>query len=150
MSWPQWLSQICSLVFLFFLFPGVLVETNEITVALTDSVTDSRVLTWTPSLIPYTPGSAMTPYLCVPACVSGPWPSKRSATLHRNSCMLWQGHIETQVAKCHHSPSSNGSASGSDHDVATIRAIARRKKKARLAKKPNATFHVSGIIFNDD
>ncbi|KAJ3804874.1 hypothetical protein F5876DRAFT_82487 [Lentinula aff. lateritia] len=57
--------------------------------------------------------------------------------------MLWQGHIETQVAKRCHSPSSNGSATGSDHDVATIRAIARRKKKARLAKKPDATFHAS-------
>ncbi|KAJ3804065.1 hypothetical protein F5876DRAFT_70939 [Lentinula aff. lateritia] len=37
-------------------------------------------------------------------------------------------------------PYLNGSASGSDNDVATIRAIARRKKKARLAKKPNVTF----------
>ncbi|KAJ4469775.1 hypothetical protein C8J55DRAFT_492060 [Lentinula edodes] len=37
----------------------------------------------------------------------------------------------------------NGSASGSDHDVATIRAITRRKKKTRLAKKPHAPFHAS-------
>ncbi|KAJ3914319.1 hypothetical protein F5877DRAFT_82900 [Lentinula edodes] len=57
--------------------------------------------------------------------------------------MLWQGHIEAQVAKRRHSPSSNGSASGSDHDVATIRAITRRKKKTRLAKKPHAPFHAS-------
>ncbi|KAF8830260.1 hypothetical protein HHX47_DHR2000678 [Lentinula edodes] len=85
----------------------------------------------------------MAPYLCAPACVSGPWPSKRSATLHRNSCMLWQEHIGTQASKRRHSPSSNGSASGSDNDVATIRAIARRKKKARLAKKPNVTFRAS-------
>ncbi|KAJ3865638.1 hypothetical protein EV359DRAFT_80275 [Lentinula novae-zelandiae] len=88
----------------------------------------------------------MAPYLCAPACVSGPWPSKRSATLHRNSCMLWQEHIGTQASKRRHSSSSNGSASGSDNDVATIRAIARRKKKAQLAEKPNVTFGASEAL----
>ncbi|KAJ3809810.1 hypothetical protein F5876DRAFT_77388 [Lentinula aff. lateritia] len=158
MPWPQWLSQTCILVFLIIcLFP------EELTTVAPDKSDESvtnfillRQLGLSPSPISSTPSVrvppvnsplVMAPYLCVPACVAGPWPSKRSATLHRNSCMLWQEHIETQATKRHHSPSSNDSASGSDKDVATIRAMTRRKKKARLAKKPDTvTFHVSEAV----
>ncbi|KAJ3845257.1 hypothetical protein F5878DRAFT_655135 [Lentinula raphanica] len=88
-------------------------------------------------------------YSCVPGCSAGPWSNKRAAAIHRSSCPEYRGYYATK-RKHDHNDSDVGNAGDSnppvhDRDVATIKALECKRKKARLQARIGTASGESGL-----
>ncbi|KAJ3764755.1 hypothetical protein FB446DRAFT_797093, partial [Lentinula raphanica] len=79
------------------------------------------------------------PYTCVPECSAGPWSIKRAAAIHRSSCPKWDEYYAVKRKLDADSDSarnaSDSDTSTRDRDIATIKALERKRKKARLERR---------------
>ncbi|KAJ3967322.1 hypothetical protein EV361DRAFT_871713 [Lentinula raphanica] len=79
------------------------------------------------------------PYTCVPECSAGPWSIKRAAAIHRSSCPKWDEYYAVKRKLDADSDNarnaSDSDTSTRDRDIATIKALERKRKKARLERR---------------
>ncbi|KAJ3820227.1 hypothetical protein F5880DRAFT_1625285 [Lentinula raphanica] len=96
------------------------------------------------------------PYTCVPECSAGPWSIKRAAAIHRSSCPKWDEYYAVKRKLDADSDNarnaSDSDTSTRDRDIATIKALERKRKKARLERRTtgkSAAIDNSGLDDDD-